>query len=311
MADWQLYNLNTLFPQEVADATAIVADVSGQVADAAEAIATAVEALSSLIIDKTDPLKAAIDALIALLEDTVLDTLNTGVYFYWDVEGWPMGEPHGLIGWSGRFKRSFDDPADRARPVFSNDAEVGAIIIIGGANSLPDLMPLLKALGELFGLKAFLDAWQRFLDGLDGDPLDDIALGISGAPDWSSAKAGDYIPPLQTLASYVNEIIDSLKVASAFTEMLQRLADALNDKADNLREISTRIDEILNQITAVLAYSGLYVLSVESTTGIAGITDGLDRATNPPPLQADSYVAGVCLLAGMADYQKLAELFGV
>ena len=107
---------------------------------------------------------------------------------------------------------------------------LSAIILVGGANSLPDLMALLKALGELFGIKAFVDAWKRFQEGLNGDPLDDIALGVPAAPDWSTSKAGDYMPPLQTLAGYVNEIIDSLKVESSFTEMLQQLAEGLNEK---------------------------------------------------------------------------------
>ena len=309
---WQGYNLDNLFPQEVADLITQIGSVSDSVATAAETIATAVEALSELIIDVSDPLQVVIDALIMALENTVLDTLSTGIYFYYDSEGYPFTPPRGFISWRGRFERSFDDPADSEKPDFSPTAEIGAIMIIGGANDLPSLALLLGSLGQLFGLQAYIDAYSRFLDNAFGDePLDDLADGIPAAPDWYSITAGEAIPPLQNLASAVQSVIGLLKVASAFSAMLTQLAQALNDKAETLREIADQIDAILDQILAVLQYSGLYVTTLESTSGIEGIKDALDSAGDPPGLQADSYVVGVCLLTGMADYSKLLELFGL
>ena len=309
---WDSYNLNNLFPQEIADLVGDVATVSDSVATAAETVASAMEALSELIINFNDPLAIAVNALIAALEATVLDTLNTGVYFYYDAEGYPFSPPRGYIQWRARFKNSFNDPADSEKPDFSDSAEVGAIMIVGGANDLPSLALLLKALGDLFGVQSYIDAYARFLaDTFTDEPLDDLAAGIPASPDWYSITAGEAIPPLQELASVIQSIIGLLKVASAFSAMLAQLAQALNDKAEILRELSDRIDAILDQILAVLQYSGLYVTTLESTSGIAGIQNAIDNAGDPPGLQADSYVVGICLLAGMADYQNLLELFGL
>ena len=199
---WQAYNLDNLFPQDVADLVTQIGSVSDSVATAAEAIAEAVEALAELIIDVSDPLQATIDALIAALEATILDTLNTGLYFYYDSEGYPFSPPRGYIYWKARFKNSFDDPADSEKPDFSSSADLGTIMIVGGANSLPDLANLLGALGNLFGLQAFIDAYNRFLNNNFGnEPLDDLAAGIPAAPDWYSITAGEAIPPSSSTAS--------------------------------------------------------------------------------------------------------------
>lgn len=311
MTAWQTYTLADLFPAPIADAVEVLGDVSGQVGTAAEATAIAVEAISALIVDVADPLDAVVGQLVTTLRNAVGDTLKTGGYFYWDVEGWPIGAPQGLTSWLARWERSFDDPGDTNRPIFSADAEVGALLLIGGADSLGDLMGLLQLLGELFGIKPFVDAWKRFVAGLTAaDPLDDLVRGVPLAPDWYSVELGEVVPPLGRIAALVNEAIDGLERAGGASDLLRDLAAALREKAERLRALSARLQALIDQIAAILAAGGLYVLPIESAAGVDGVRADAHAAV-PPPLRADAYIAGVCLLAGRADFAAVKGLFGL
>ena len=68
--------------------------------------------------------------------------------------------PYGFTGWLARWKDSFDDQGDDRRPIFSDTAEVSALLFIGGTPSLDQLPALLAALGRLLGIKEF----TRLLD---------------------------------------------------------------------------------------------------------------------------------------------------
>lgn len=309
---WQQYPLSALGPEAVADAVSALDGASGQVAGALETAATAVETLATLVVDVADPLDAVIQQLVQTLRNAVGDVLNTGVYFYWDVEGWPFGNPQGLGSWSARWARSFDDPGDENRPVFSPDSQVGALLLVGGADSLGDLMELLKTIGELFGIKPFVDAWKRFEAGLAGrDPLEDLLRGVPLAPDWSSVELGEVVPPLNRVARTVNEAIDALARAGGAATLLRDLAAALREKAEALRALSARLQDLIEQLERILEYAGLYALPIESAAGVDGVRAAMLAATNPPLFRADAYIAGVCLLAGRADFTALMELFGL
>ena len=203
MAQWNEFNLQTLFPGPVAEATEQVGMVCDQIGTAAETIASAIEMLADLLVDVTDPLRAVIQELITLLEETMSDILHTGIYFYYDCAGWPFyqvrsfdwakikqamaeGEDHGLEiregdvkpedlplgttavaygwpGWLARWKKSLNDLGDLEKPEFSDNAEIGAIFVVAGAPSLDGFLTLIRAIGELLGIKAFQDAWDRFV----------------------------------------------------------------------------------------------------------------------------------------------------
>ena len=203
MSQWAEFNLQTLFPGPVAEATEQVGNVCEQIGATAETIASAIETLANLLVDVTDPLRAVIQELITLLEETMSDVLHTGLYFYYDCAGWPFyqvrsfdwdkikqamaeGEAHGADiregdvkpedlplgttavaygwpGWQARWKKSLDDLGDLERPIFSDNAEVGAIFLVAGTPSLDGFLMLIRAIGELLGIKAFEDAWDRFV----------------------------------------------------------------------------------------------------------------------------------------------------
>jgi hypothetical protein len=69
--------------------------------------------------------------------------------------GWP--------GWQARWKQSISDLGDLERPIFSDNAEIGAIFLVAGTPSLDGFLMLIRAIGELLGIKAFEDAWDRFV----------------------------------------------------------------------------------------------------------------------------------------------------
>jgi len=203
MNQWAEFNLQSLFPGPVADATEQVGIVCEQIGTAAETIASAIEMLADLLVDVTAPLRALIQELITLLEETMSDILHTGIYFYYDCAGWPFyqvrsfdwdkikramaeGEAHGADiregdvkpedlplattavaygwpGWQARWKKSIDDMGALERPILSDNAEVGAIFLVAGTPSLDGFLMLIRAIGELLGIKAFEDAWDRFV----------------------------------------------------------------------------------------------------------------------------------------------------
>jgi len=203
MNQWAEFNLQSLFPGPVAEATEQVGIVCEQIGQTADLIASTIEMLVDLLMDVTDPLRAIIQELITLLEETMSDILHTGLYFYYDIAGWPFyqvrsfdmdtikkamaeGEAHGKDiregdvkpedlplattaiaygwpGWQARWKQSIDDLGDKERPIFSDNAEIGAIFLVAGAPSLDGFLELIRAIGMLLGITAFEDAWDRFV----------------------------------------------------------------------------------------------------------------------------------------------------
>ena len=315
-ANWQPYNLQSIFPGAVEPVVSTFNSVSNTVGSALGALASALDTLAALLLDISDPLKAAIDALIAAIEQlqaAIFDALNSGLYFYMD--GGPAltgGTPDGLSGFYGRFEASFYDLGDKYRPQFSDTAQVSALILVGGANDLPSLANLMKLFGELFGIEAFLKAWENFQNANTGDDYPTlIERGMSTPPDWKSIRLGDYIPPLDKLQEILSQIIGLLKTASAFSQFLKDLAAALKEKADLLLAISAEIKAILDMLLALLLGAGLYALPVVGASGIPGLIETVHAASNPPPFDRGAFVSGVVLLAGTADFSPIQTLFGV
>jgi hypothetical protein len=181
---WQEFNAQTLFPGPTKEILRATGEVADTVAESAETAAGAIDTIASLLVDISDPARAIVEALIQQLKNLLTDTMNTGLYMYWDTAGFPFyklrsfdkdefakamngdssaelplsaATPIGWTGWKSRWQQSFDDQGDDRRPIFSGDAQVSAMIFIAGTPSLDALPALLAALGRLFGIKAFTD----------------------------------------------------------------------------------------------------------------------------------------------------------
>jgi len=202
---WAAFNAETLFPDATKSVLEGTGDVADAVATAAETAASVIDTLADLLVDLTDPERAMVEAFIQQLKDLLSDTMNTGLYMFWDATGFPFyklrsydhaemtramnidaeeatkksaaearGEtyntpdlplvatrPTGWTGWVRRWEMSFDDQGDERRPIFSDDAEVSALLFVAGTPSLDALPAMLAALGRLFGIKEFSDLLDR------------------------------------------------------------------------------------------------------------------------------------------------------
>ncbi|MBZ0273783.1 hypothetical protein K8I61_17220 [bacterium] len=87
---WQPFNAESLFPGPTKSALQATGAVAETVGSNAEAIAGGIETVSDFLYDVTDPARAAIQALVKKLRDTLTDILGTGVYLYYDATGFPF-----------------------------------------------------------------------------------------------------------------------------------------------------------------------------------------------------------------------------
>ena len=133
--------------------------------------------------------------------------------------------------------------------------------------------------------------------------------GASSAPDWRSMKVED-LPPIAALSDQIKRILALLDMAEGIIALLKELVAALKEKAQDLRNLALEIVDLVELIEDILSLTGVYVIKLESSDGPDGLFSALTEEGNPP-LPAKSFVAGVCILAGTADFGPVAELFGV
>ena len=136
-------------------------------------------------------------------------------------------------------------------------------------------------------------------------PMTEVA---SKDPDWISLKVKD-IPPMNLLQDQIKRLLGILDVGAGMLSILNKLIAALRAKADDLRALATAIQELITLLEQILSLTGVYIIQLDSTTGVEGLFEQLDTA-GPPPLPSNSFIAGVCLLGGGPDLAKVAELFG-
>jgi hypothetical protein len=299
-------------------------------------VAGILEILSALLIDLLDPFRALILAAYEILRAIVEDLLASGAYLYADVVGldvptltrpavpaaadaapWVPGGPplalppgrNGFEAWASRFRASFDDPGDLARPVFSDGAPVEAVFVVGTAPDVGGLGGLLTLLEKIFDVGAFPKAWQAFSETFPARPPDPSrtrARTTSVAPDWKSWRLRDIAPPDYPLEKllWLPWLLKALLLnTDSIIGLLRNLAAAVKEKAAMLRGLVAILQAIIDAIRALSA-TGLHVLAVVTDEGVEGLTTAFLEAEDRPntddagnPLGAD-LVAGVCLLAG-------------
>lgn len=302
-----------------------------------QVIAGLLGVLSAILIGLLDPYRAIILAAYQLLKDLLEDLLNTGAYFYYDAPGItsramslaemgvptepaktfnhgrqggppPAPAPDAYVQWGERFAQSFDDPGDSHRPVLSDGASVMAVFIVAAAPSPEALRQLLYLLGKLFNLQAFIEGFDRF-QAKSPDPDLSRARTDPVAPDWEAARLKDLFPPLKHLLAIPEALRALLLGIDNAIALLKDMATAIQEKAQVLLDMANAIQAVIDLLDALSA-SGLHVLPVMTTEGVAGLKRAFVEAKDRPP---GGYVGGVCLLAagpGMADATVLWNLLG-
>jgi hypothetical protein len=257
-----------------------------------------------------DPVGAAVNAAVQAIETTIhliIDSLNTGLFYYAD--GGPFmtgGKPDGLDGWLSRWKGSFKDPGDREKPVFSEEADVSAVILVVGANDLPQFEGLLKSLTALTSFP-----YTPFPESPAGLSYpDQIESSLPSPPDWKGTKLGDVIPVYGELHGALSTLVGALSIGDDIGALINALARTIEMKMEGLVALVEKLEGIVNTIRNIALATGIYGLALKSSTGIPGLITAARTASNTPPWNHESYVAGVCLLGGTANFAPVAELLG-
>ncbi len=304
---WQPFTLSMI--PGVPEALQAVDQASSTLTGLLDALAEVLTALSNLALLLADTMQATINALCLILQeiiDQLFNLLNSNLAFYLDKGPLVSGaRPDGLSGFLSRWRASFDDLGDKHRPQFAGNASISAMLFLVGAKDLPSLQRLLSLLGTLFG-RADL-SWEEEMTSFDLPAR--IEAGMSTPPDWQAARLGEVIPPLETLGEILLKAIGMLSVPDGYAGMIQELAEVVSSKALALQALSEEIDALVADINALMESSGLYVLPLQGQ-GLPELIAQAQSAMNPPAWDAQSYVAGVCLLAGTADFSAVASLFG-
>jgi hypothetical protein len=164
----------------------------------------------------------------------------------------------------------------------------------------------LPSLGKLFNVPALE------LEETEEPILDypaSIEQGLSTPPDWASVKLGDVLPPFEKLGQMLQRVVGMLAVGESYGKMLEDLAQLISDKAAALGQLADEIQAVVDDINALIAAEGLYVLHVEAES-ISALVQAVRDAEEPPPWSAEAYVAGVCLLGGTSGFGPVVELLG-
>jgi hypothetical protein len=302
--------------------------------------------ISSLLMAIPDPIRALIMAVYQLLREIIDNLLNTGAYLYVDAPGvtstvatlndlglgapdppsWLAGDPiAGATGtmdafdaWAHRFERSFDDPGDSKRPVFSEGATLEATFVVATAPDVTALAPLLELIDRLLDVGAFRDAVQRYRDRAAADDPDRAELrgGHGVAPDWQAWRIRDLAPdadhPLAMLERLPDLLLGLLAQVDNIVELIQDLVAAIADKVDVLLELAEMLQAIIDMLRALSA-SGLYVLPVVTDEGVPGLKRRFLEAGNRPGSELQTpgghqprAIVGACFLGGVGEFGTAA-----
>lgn len=311
------------------------------VAAVLKVVAGLLDVLTAFLLEIPDPIRAMILAAYQILKDLVDDLLSSGAYVYSDVPGvtswkstladigeaakepkeWKAGDPvappavvGAFEGWASTFRRSFDDPGDGHRPIFSEGATVEAVFVMATAPAMVNLVPLMHMLGTLVDEKKLLDALKAFgeadfpgfEDWLHPDPDDWRVQGRPTGPNWKSWKLRDVAPPdypLRQLERVPELLLAILANIDTIVGLLKDLIQAIRAKIDVLLEIAEMLQRIIEMIKSLSA-TGLHMLAVVTHDGVDGLVEAFLSAADRPGRDAEGkevpglVVGGACILAG-------------
>lgn len=332
--------------QQFVDTTTVPLEV---VASALKVVAGLLDVLTTFLLELPDPIRAMILAAYEILKAVVDDILSSGCYVYTDLPGitswkatlkdlgtaaaeprtWKAGDfraPAPLVGafdgWANTFRRSFDDPGDGDRPIFSDGATIEAVFVMATAPGMANIVPLLNGLGALVDDTALMQAIKAlknvdmpgFEDWLHPDPDDWRVRGTPTAPNWKSWKLRDIAPPsypLRQLERVPELLLAILANIDTIVGLIKDLIAAIRSKIDVLLQIAETIQRVVEMIRS-LTSSGLHVLAVVTHDGVDGLVQAFLDAGNRPGRDDEGkevpglVIGGTCLLSGTSTAMYLA-----
>ena len=128
--------------------------------------------------------------------------------------------------------------------------------------------------------------------------IEDLRTNAS-YPDWKSMVLSDLYPPIVDIINTVfDPVIEMLEIADDFKKAIIALIDGMKRMIQQLAAIINEIDKILEQIENFFKLTGFYGVFITSATGIPGLVEGLNKATNPPLPGAKGFFSGFAMVAG-------------
>ena len=244
------------------------------------------------------PTSSDYTAAMAAICEWLYNLFESGCYFFYDATPFLAGtKPDGVDGFLKRWDASFEDRGDAARPQFAGSADLSAIFLLAGAPDLPSFAALWEALKNLWA-------------GPINDPAanndaelswpERIEQGMSTPPDWYSGRLGDFVPVYDELVQILSRLLDGMKEKNAWVDQLKFLTAAIEDRAKRLEALAAALQTLMEQL-AVFTQSSLYELRVDASSldSLRSTVQSADRSGIKLP--AESYVFGVCFLAGGAE----------
>ena len=149
---------------------------------------------------------------------------------------------------------------------------------------------------------------KNLVQGFIAETLE-VKKGQAPPPNFKPVRLIDLIKELGSLVSAVRVFTDTLRdFATDATKQINELTKYLDTKIEELEELNKTIQAILKIFTDGLPDSGVYSLSIPSTTGgNNAIKKALQEATNGPPNSLD-YSVGFMMMGGAAAIDPLLSL---
>lgn len=285
MADsWQVWTISESASEDLNNLAKTAEPVITTIAGVFDVIAAALNLFSDLILDDTDALKAALDAVVTVIEEFIMDLFENNVgmavhiNLHWNKDwSWePNGRRNnisytednaipwrgsGTKGWLAEVGFTAENPCDPNRPITDSETKVGGFIMLKGVAEGGDLTTL-RALIEAFispaDFKRVLDtakldtmsAEDKILSRLGPAMFSDVARSFTSIPedfiDQLEADKTDWVP---TRGNYPKWL--TIPIASLIPTM-KEVFEALREIVGMLGTALGNKDD-LAELAAVLA----------------------------------------------------------
>ena len=149
---------------------------------------------------------------------------------------------------------------------------------------------------------------KNLVQGFIAETLE-VKKGQAPPPNFKPVRLIDLIAELGDLVSAVSVFTNTMRdYAADAIQQINELTSYLDTKIEELEELNDAIQSILRIFTTGLPDSGVYSLSIPSTSGgNNAIKDALANATNGPPNSLD-YSVGFMMMGGAAAIDPLLSL---
>ena len=149
---------------------------------------------------------------------------------------------------------------------------------------------------------------KNLVQGFIAETLE-VKKGQAPPPNFKPVRLIDLITELGSLVSAVSVFTNSMRdFAADAIQQINELTSYLDTKIEELEELNDAIQSILRIFTTGLPDSGVYSLSIPSTSGgNNAIKDALANATNGPPNSLD-FSVGFMMVGGAAAIDPLLSL---